>query len=239
MAYKKFSLPDGTSVTIYKRKASRSVRLSVTPEGEARVSIPRWSAYAVGLSFAVSRLAWIQAQRPVAPLLANGQRVGKAHRLFFVAQENADKVSSRVAQTEVTVTYPTQLEVDSPEVQDTAKRAVIRALRAEAESLLPKRLNDLAMQHGFSYGSVSIKQMKSRWGSCDRDRNIVLNLFLVQLPWEQIDYVLLHELTHTEVLRHGPDFWQAMERILPEVKQLRKVVRSTQPLIYGVPEVVS
>jgi predicted metal-dependent hydrolase len=74
--------------------------------------------------------------------------------------------------------------------------------------------------------------MKSRWGSCDQHRNIVLNLFLIQLPWEQIDYVLLHELTHTEVLRHGPDFWRAMERVLSDVKQLRKAVRSAQPRVH-------
>ncbi|HET7059903.1 MAG TPA: SprT family zinc-dependent metalloprotease [Candidatus Saccharimonadales bacterium] len=239
MAFKQFTLSDGTLLTIYKRKASRGLRLSVTPEGSARVSIPRWSAYAAGQRFAESRLEWIKAQQRPAAALVNGQRIGKAHRLRLVAKPNEGKVAARVGKTEAIVTYPPQLDAAGPAVQDAARRAGIRALRAEAESLLPQRLAALAGRHGFTYNQVTIKQMKSRWGSCDRHRNIVLNLFLMQLPWEQIDYVLLHELTHTEVLRHGPDFWRAMERVQPASKQLRQAVRTAQPLLHGASQVVA
>ena len=73
--------------------------------------------------------------------------------------------------------------------------------------------------------------MTSRWGSCDQQHNIVLNLFLMQLPWELIDYVLVHELAHTQVLRHGPDFWQLMERLLPDCRSLRRRMRDHQPVL--------
>jgi predicted metal-dependent hydrolase len=240
MAFKQFTLPDGTPVTVYKRKASRHVRLTVTPEGAARVSIPRWSAYVVGLKFAASRLDWIKSQSRARVVLVNGQRIGKAHRLRFMPSPDERKISSRVGQTDIKVVYPAGHSPAAPDVQDVAHKAAVRALRSEAETLLPKRLAMLAEQHGFAYGSVAIRQMKSRWGSCDRHRNIVLNLFLIQLPWQQIDYVLLHELTHTEVLRHGPDFWQAMEKVLPDVKQLRRALRSAQPSLHSEePQVVS
>ncbi|HVX48258.1 MAG TPA: YgjP-like metallopeptidase domain-containing protein [Candidatus Saccharimonadales bacterium] len=232
MAFKRFVLPDGTPVTIYKRKASRGLRLTVTPEGEARVSIPRWTAYAVGLKFAASRTDWIRSQQKPPAYLVDGQRVGKAHRLRFVSRPDVAKIASRVSNTEVIITLPTGQSFKAPAAQEAARRAAIRALRMEAEALLPKRLVALADQYGFTYNKVTVKQMKSRWGSCDSHRNIVLNLFLMQLPWEQIDYVLLHELTHTEVLRHGPDFWQAMEKVLPDVKRLRKAVRGASPLVY-------
>jgi predicted metal-dependent hydrolase len=239
MAFKRFTLPDGTPVTVYKHKASRNLRLTVSPEGEAKVSIPRWTAYVIGLRFAHSRLAWIKSQRKVSVGLQDGQRIGKAHRLHFLRKDDVRKATGRVSQTEVNIVYPSIETIDSPAVQEAARRACVRALRAEAENLLPKRLAELASQHGFSYNQVAVKQMKSRWGSCDQHRNIVLNLYLIQLPWEQIDYVLLHELTHTEVLRHGPDFWQAMERVLPDVKRLRKAVRAAQPLLQTVPQVVA
>ncbi len=241
MAYKRFTLPDGTPVTVYKRKSSRNVRLTVTPDGEIKVSIPRWTAYAIGLRFAHSRLDWIKSQQKPPVRLVDGQRIGKAHRLRFTPRAGAAKVATRVSQTEVMVTYPPDEDGAAVAVQEAAKRAVIRALRAEAETLLPLRLADLAKRNGFTYNKVTIKHMKSRWGSCDRHRNIVLNLYLVQLPWEQIDYVLLHELTHTEILRHGPDFWQAMERVLPDVKRLRKAVRAAQPLIHDTttPQIVA
>jgi hypothetical protein len=89
----------------------------------------------------------------------------------------------------------------------------------------------LAQKHGFEYSSVSVKRLKGRWGSCDQHQNIVLNLYLMQLPWELIDYVLLHELTHTRILRHGPDFWAAMQRVLPNVKAIRKEMKQHQPVL--------
>jgi len=49
--------------------------------------------------------------------------------------------------------------------------------------LLPQRLQAFATQTGFSYRSVSVKQLKSRWGSCNTEKEITLNLFLMQLPW--------------------------------------------------------
>lgn len=226
-------LADGTPVTIYKRKTSRSLRLTIGPEGEAKISIPRWTAYGIGLKFANSRLDWIRSQQRRPEGLGEGQRIGKAHRLRFVRRAGVSKVASRVSNPDITVIFPDDQSVDTPAVQAAARKAAIRALRSEAETLLPQRLAALAARHGFTYNEVSIKRMKSRWGSCDSHRNIVLNLFLIQLPWEQIDYVLLHELTHTEVMRHGPDFWRAMEKVLPDVKSLRKAVKDARPLVYG------
>ncbi|MGH7192412.1 MAG: M48 metallopeptidase family protein, partial [Candidatus Saccharimonadales bacterium] len=102
-----------------------------------------------------------------------------------------------------------------------------------AERLLPQRLAAVAEAHGFDYGGVHIKRLKSRWGSCDQDGMIVLNLFLMQLPWEYIDYVLLHELMHTRIMRHGPDFWQAMAELQPDVKALRGRLREYRPALDG------
>lgn len=239
MAFRQFTLSDGTPVNIYKRRTSRHVRLTVTADDMIKVSIPRWAAYGVGLKFAESRLAWIQSQRRPGRLLINGQPVGKAHHLRFEVKPGVNKPSGRLSGNEVVVYHPPNLSEADPVVQAAAKRAGIRALRDQAEKLLPQRLTGLAQKHGFTYGRLTVKQMKSRWGSCDRDANIVLNLYLMQLPWEHIDYVILHELTHTKLLRHGPDFWQSMERILPNVKQLRKDMRNHRPLLQGSVQVVA
>src|SRR5207245_10741873 len=117
--------------------------------------------------------------------------------------------------------------------QKAAKAACVRALRVQAERLLAQRLRALADLYQFEYRSASIKQLKSRWGSCDADAAIVLNLFLIQLPWHLIDYVLLHELAHTKALHHGPDFWQELERCLPHAKQLRREIKQYNPAVAG------
>lgn len=232
MAFKQFQLDELGTVTVYKRRGTNSLRLSVRPDGSLRVTIPAWSAYATGLQFARSRRSWIESHRATQTTLSrlmSGQAVGKAHRLHFVSDPTVSKPSARVYQTEVLVTFPASLTSGSPSVQTAARQACIRALRAEARNLLPQRLAQLAGQHDFNYGTVGVKQMKSRWGSCDQDKNIVLNLFLMQLPWHLIDYVLLHELTHTRVMQHGPRFWEVMESVEPRAKQLRKEIRTQQP----------
>ena len=233
MAYKQFSLDESTPVTIYKRKASRSLRLTIAADGAVKVSIPVWAPYRAGLEFARSRQEWIQSQRRSPAMLSSGQSVGKAHRLIFLQNASRTKPSARIKGGEILVTYPVGSKADSPEVQEAARAAAVKALRLQAERLLPQRLAVLAEKFGFDYGSVTVKQLKGRWGSCDQDKNIILNLYLMQLPWELIDYVLLHELTHTRVLRHGPDFWHGMETVLPDAKDLRKQMRNHQPVLDG------
>ena len=230
MAFKQFQLEDQL-ITVYKRKGSRSLRLSVTHNGQIRVTIPAWAPYHAGLEFVKSRSQWLANQKPTVGFLAHGQAIGKAHHLKFIAIFNLAKPTTRVTAGEIIVNYASTEEITSQVVQAAAQKACIRALRGQAEALLPQRLKFLAAQHGFTYKSVGVKQLKSRWGSCDQEKNIVLNLFLMQLPWDCIDYVLLHELAHTNVLRHGPDFWAELESVLPTAKIMRKTIRSYQPTL--------
>ncbi len=233
MAFKDYVLDDQTTITIYKRAGSKSLRLSITSTGKIRVTIPTWAPYQAGLQFARTRLDWIQNQQKPPDLLQPGQAVGKAHHLKFVAQATSQRITTRVLAGQIVIGYPQKLSPDDTSVQNAARTACIRALRRQAEQLLPQRLQTLASQHGFAYRSVGIKQLKSRWGSCDQSQNIVLNLFLMQLPWDLIDYVLLHELVHTRVLHHGPIFWAAFEIVLPGAKNIRKNIRQYQPRLEG------
>jgi predicted metal-dependent hydrolase len=231
MAFKEFELDERTQVTIYKRKASRSLRLTIAADGKVKVSIPTWAPYRAGLEFAKSRREWIVSQQIESSLMQTGQPIGKAHRLLFLQKSTVSKPSGRIAGGEIIIGYPAGYDSSDEAVQKAAKTTAIKALRLQAEKLLPQRLEDLASKHGFNYSTVSVKQLKGRWGSCDQHRNIILNLYLMQLPWELIDYVLLHELTHTNILRHGPDFWAGMEEVLPHAKALRKQMRQHQPVL--------
>lgn len=81
------------------------------------------------------------------------------------------------------------------------------------------------------YRDIQIKQLTRRWGSCDQKKSIVLNLFLIQLPWELIDYVIIHELTHTKHLNHSTDFWDSLETFKPQARQLKKQLNNYHPSI--------
>jgi predicted metal-dependent hydrolase len=95
-----------------------------------------------------------------------------------------------------------------------------------ARDILIPRLKYLAEKHGFEYNKVALRNQKTRWGSCSSKNNINLNINLVALPQELMDYVLLHELTHTKVKNHSKDFWHHLEKHIPNPKQQNKELRN-------------
>lgn len=91
-----------------------------------------------------------------------------------------------------------------------------------AHKKLLNRLNELAKAYNFVYNKVSIRNQKTRWGSCSDKNNISLNIKLVRLPGELIDYVILHELLHTRIKNHGPSFWHALDKLVGDSKAFRE-----------------
>ena len=94
--------------------------------------------------------------------------------------------------------------------------------RTEARKKLVNRLNELSAQHCFSYNKVFMRNQKTRWGSCSAKNNISLNMKLVRLPDEMIDYILLHELVHTRIKNHTNVFWTELNRLVGDAKAKSK-----------------
>lgn len=232
MPYKEIDIADIGKIKIYKRRGNRSLRLTVAADGTVRVTMPTWAPYHAGAAFAASRRNWIIAHSKLQTnLLTNGQQIGKTRHLFFEQSALVHAIKTNVRSASVVITHRYDQLSSDEDVQAAAQAASWRALRSEAQQLLGKRLDQLASAHGFSYRSLAIKRMKTRWGSCDQHANIVLNLFLVQLPWEFIDYVILHELAHTRALNHGPDFWRELEAQLPAARALKRRMREYHPML--------
>ena len=106
------------------------------------------------------------------------------------------------------------------------KAAVERDLRELARSVLLPRLNDLAAQHSLRVGAVSIRNQRSRWGSCARNGNIALNFRLVQMPPQVRDYVLVHELMHLKQQNHSRRFWRLVEAACPEFRDAERWLKT-------------
>jgi hypothetical protein len=98
--------------------------------------------------------------------------------------------------------------------------------KTKAKTTLVKRLKWLASKYGFSYNRVFIRNQKTRWGSCSSKNNISLNMKLVRLPDELVDYVILHELAHTIKKDHSKAFWAEMDKLVGDGKQLSSRLRS-------------
>lgn len=230
------AIPEIGEVQLIKHAKSKSIRISIGADRTVKVTLPRWAPYQAGVAFVHSKRSWIlenlNAMQPTTSI-KSGVPVGKFHHLYFKASPSNATITTRQKGSELWVTYPDRLQQNSPQVQAAAKRIAAKAMREQAENLLPKRLRDLADKHGFEFKSVSVRQLKARWGSCNSKQEITLNLYLMQLPWDLIDYVLIHELTHTKALHHGPDFWAIFEQALPGAKQRRKALKNHKPDFEG------
>ena len=107
-----------------------------------------------------------------------------------------------------------------------SKEEFRKYLRKKAKQFLPKRLEEIAQQFGYKYNKVALKFMKSRWGSCSFKNNINLNISLMALEKELIDYVLLHELVHTVEKNHGEAFWSRLLIHMPDARIRRRALKS-------------
>lgn len=219
------------TVAMQKHRASRSIRLSLGADGTIKVTLPSWTPYKVAEAFVLSRRTWIVDHLQTPTALESGMAVGKTSHLYFKAVTNQNTITSKRAAGQLYVLYPQSLNATDAAVQAEGRKIAVAALRREAAKQLPIRLATLAQKHGFTFSSVKVRILKARWGSCDHKQNITLNLYLLQLPWELIDYVLLHELTHTEVLNHSVDFWKRFDQALPGAKKMRTKLKTYKPWI--------
>lgn len=87
---------------------------------------------------------------------------------------------------------------------------------AQARRLIVNRLNQLSGQTDLTYNRVFVRNQKTRWGSCSARNNINLNINIVHLPVELMDYIILHELAHTRISNHGPQFWKLLENYIQD-----------------------
>ncbi len=107
-------------------------------------------------------------------------------------------------------------------------RELPKIQKKNARRILNQRLNELAKFHDFHYNRVSIRNQKTRWGSCSSKNNISLNKKILYLPPELIDYVLLHELVHTKIKNHGKEFWRELDKMVPKSKKVDKRLQNYQ-----------
>jgi predicted metal-dependent hydrolase len=105
------------------------------------------------------------------------------------------------------------------------------ALRRQAARELPRRLAELAHLHGFTVTAVSIRNQRTRWGSCSPAGRISLNWRLVQVPPDVRDYVLLNELTHLRHLNHSARFWRELAHVCPGHADARRWLRASRLLV--------
>jgi predicted metal-dependent hydrolase len=109
--------------------------------------------------------------------------------------------------------------------------AIQKHLRALASKELTPRVMELAALHRVNVSRVTVRNQKSRWGSCSRRGTISLNWRLIQSPGFVRDYIILHELAHRRQMNHSEKFWQEVERLFPDYSQAERWLKQHANLL--------
>ncbi len=202
--------------------------LRLRPDGRLRLTIPRGGSRAEGLRFVERQRAWIEQER-VRLAAAQGSRTwgtGTAIRLrgrleTLVVTRSVE--GSRVSYADRTLRVPRDADVRSFVEDD---------LRDLARDELVPRLLELAAQHQLDVRRVTIRNQRSRWGSCSPNGSIALNFRLVQMPPEVRDYVLVHELMHLRQQNHSRRFWRLVAAACPDFREAERWLKTEGRLLF-------
>ena len=108
----------------------------------------------------------------------------------------------------------------------------LNKLVEQAKEVFPSKVAYFAKIVGVTYGRVTIRCQKTRWGSCSNKGNLNFNCLLMLAPPEIVDYVVVHELCHRLEMNHSPAFWAHVERVLPHYKKYRKWLKDMGGSLY-------
>lgn len=143
--------------------------------------------------------------------------------IFRLQHTVTDRFQLKKEGREYTLLCPENFDLCSTTQQKWLHSVIEKAMTQRAKEVLPHRLQQLAEKFSFVYKHTTIRIAHTRWGSCSSNGTISLNAYLIQLPDELIDYVLLHELCHTRHMNHSPRFWELLDKCTGyRAKLLRK-----------------
>lgn len=105
--------------------------------------------------------------------------------------------------------------------QEPDVQKLIKAEKERAKEIFADRAAYYSELMGVTYGRITVRQQKTRWGSCSSLGNLNFNIKLIIMPSELLDYVVVHELAHRKQMNHSEKFWREVEKILPDYRQRR------------------
>lgn len=216
-------------ITIRRSSMGSSIKLSIAPNGTLRISMPRYAPLFMAkrlVATSRTKIRRLLAEQRPNVAYHNGMQIGKSHHIEIIKSETLRVATHGQA---ILLSLPSNTSIESPHVQELLRKTVIWALRKEAKSYLPKRLSYLAQQHHFTYQEVRFSHASSRWGSCNSNKTISLNIALMKLDFTLIDYVLIHELAHTIQMNHSKEFWDIVQSIDSNYKAHRKLLKMQTP----------
>lgn len=209
-------------VQYLKKKGIKRISIVVKPFKKVVVTVPYAVSYSEAERFVMQKTEWIEKAKGKMSKLESKKTVfsetvsfsTKTRTLLFKKHNLvSSKLVAKITEDQIIIIIPEDIEIENSSVQSFTAKAIEQAWVLEAKDLLPRRIVMLAEKYGFEFNKLAIKKIKSRWGSCSSANNINLSVYLMSIPDNLIDYVILHELCHTVEKNHGPKFWKLLDHV--------------------------
>jgi predicted metal-dependent hydrolase len=213
-------------VTVRSERARR-YHLRLRPDGSARLTIPRRGSVAEGRRFAERSGEWLARQleklsrRPVRP---QSWRIGTTvlfRGQLVTLEAGIEDGMVRLGGESIRITG----------AGENLRPWITKHLWKLAATELPERTHELAAVHQLTVARVTVRNQRSRWGSCSRRGTISLNWRLIQTPPFIRDYIILHELMHLREMNHSSRFWREVERVCPGYAVAEKWLKQNSGLL--------
>ena len=210
------------------RRARRYV-LRLRPDGSARVTVPRGGALAEAKRFAQRNVAWLEKQLLRQALRPARPKTWSAGTEIFFRGERA-RLATDANGASALVRFGNEA-VPIADAEADLRPAIERYLRQLAARELPPRVLELAALHHLPVRRVTVRNQRSRWGSCSRRGTVSLNWRLVQAPGFVRDYLVLHELAHLKEMNHSRRFWNEVARLCPDFAEAERWLKQHSSLL--------
>lgn len=203
------------TIHLIEKESLRRLSVKVRPDGSIQASFPPYISAKEALSFVAKNMEWIHRQQAKfeknIEIYQLGQTI-KTHdsEIIIVPGSRATMYAGKKGN-KVYACIPPEQDMTDEKAQTFVRNVIAEILRREANAFLPSRVFLLADMHGLQYEKITVKRLKSKWGSRSSQGNINFNLYLMRLPDRLIDYVILHELAHIKEMNHGPKFWDLLD----------------------------
>jgi len=196
---------------VVRNPRARRYLLRLRADGKARLTIPRGGNLADAMVFVQRNTDWLKVQLEKLATRAPSPSEWRVGMEIWVGGERV-----RIAAAENGAIGFGNEALMVPDSTGDLRPAIELHMWQQAARQLPKRVADLAELHGIEVMRVTVRNQRSRWGSCSRRGTISLNWRLIQTPEQVRDYIILHELAHRRHMNHSQRFWQEVERLCPE-----------------------
>lgn len=187
---------------------AKNISIRIKRSGEVQLTYPAARSRSRALEFLNQKREWIAKRREV--FLSRSRvefKLPIQTRLFEILPKGESPRSNKTARYIPTEGY------SHDEVQCVIKQVLEKIWRIEAKELLPQRMELIAQRCGLKYRNLSFRKSRTRWGSCSGNNDISLNINIMQLPDELIDFIMIHELCHTVHKNHSAQFHSMVNKL--------------------------